>query len=106
MLAKLLAIALGAALGIFSLLSANDAAETIQQLVAAAKSEKEPDLVAGPTTFGGRKGLAEIETAFNKRFGLNAQLRFSAGPEMNAMAARVISEYKAGGKAPSSTKSW
>lgn len=73
-------------------------AQTVQQLIAAAKSEKELDFVAGPTTFGGRKGLAEIEAAFNKRFGLNAQLRFSAGPEMNAMAARVISEYKAGGK--------
>ncbi|MBM4261176.1 MAG: hypothetical protein FJ145_06995 [Deltaproteobacteria bacterium] len=38
-------------------------AQTIQQLVAAAKQEKEIDFVAGPTTFGGRKGLAEIEAA-------------------------------------------
>ena len=74
-------------------------AATIQELVAAAKTEKELDFVAGPTTFGGRKALGEIEAAFNKRFGVNAQLRFAAGPEMNAMAAKVISEYKAGGKA-------
>ena len=65
----------------------------------AAKNEKELFFVAGPTTFGGKKGLAEIEAAFDKRFGLNAKIRFSAGPEMNAMAARVIAEYKAGGKA-------
>src|SRR6266404_8899543 len=74
-------------------------AETPEQLISAAKNEKELFFVAGPTTFGGKKGLSEIEAAFNKRFGLNARIRFSAGPEMNAMAARVISEVKAGGKA-------
>ena len=71
----------------------------MEQLVAAAKSEKELSFIAGPTTFGGKKGLAEIETAFAKRFGIDAKIRFAAGPEMNAMAARVISEFKAGGKA-------
>lgn len=76
-------------------------AQTLEQLVTAAKNEKELFFVAGPTTFGGKKGLAEIEAAFDKRFGLNAKIRFSAGPEMNAMAARVIAEYKAGGKASS-----
>ena len=76
-------------------------AQTLEQLVTAAKNEKELFFVAGPTTFGGKKGLAEIEAAFDKRFGLNAKLRFSAGPEMNAMAARVIAEYRAGGKASS-----
>ena len=74
-------------------------AQTLEQLVTAAKNEKELFFVAGPTTFGGKKGLAEIEAAFDKRFGLNAKIRFSAGPEMNAMAARVIAEYRAGGKA-------
>jgi hypothetical protein len=64
-------------------------AETPEQLISAAKNEKELFFVAGPTTFGGKKGLSEIEAAFNKRFGLNARIRFSAGPEMNAMAARV-----------------
>jgi ABC-type Fe3+ transport system substrate-binding protein len=76
-------------------------AQTLEQLVTAAKNEKELFFVAGPTTFGGKKGLSEIEAAFNKRFGLNSRIRFSAGPEMNAMAARVITEYKAGGKASS-----
>jgi iron(III) transport system substrate-binding protein len=74
-------------------------AETLEQLISAAKSEKELFFVAGPTTFGGKKGLGEIEAAFDKKFGLSAKIRFSAGPEMNAMAARVIAEYKAGGKA-------
>jgi iron(III) transport system substrate-binding protein len=74
-------------------------AQSLDQLISAAKSEKELSFIAGPTTFGGKKGLAEIEAAFAKRFGIDAKIRFSAGPEMNAMAARVISEYKAGGKA-------
>ncbi len=75
------------------------AAETRDQLIAAAKKESELYFVAGPGTFGGKKGLAEIEAAFNKKFGLNSRILFTAGPEMNSMAARVISEYKAGGKA-------
>jgi len=74
-------------------------AQTLEQLVTAAKNENDLFFVAGPTTFGGKKGLSEIEAAFNRRFGLNSRIRFSAGPEMNAMAARVITEYKAGGKA-------
>src|SRR4029453_4540866 len=74
-------------------------AETPEQLISAAKNEKELFFVAGPTTFGGKKGLAESEAAFNQRFGFNAKIRFSAGPEMNEMAARVIAEHKAGGKA-------
>ena len=74
-------------------------AQTLDQLIAAAKGEKELSFIAGPTTFGGKKGIAEIEAAFAKRFGIDAKIRFSAGPEMNAMAARVISEFKAGGKA-------
>ena len=83
----------------FTLLAAASvAAETLEQLIAAAKTERELNFVAGPTTFGGKKGLSEIEAAFNKRFGLDTRIRFSAGPEMNAMAARVISEHKAGGK--------
>ena len=74
-------------------------AETLDQLIAAAKKEGDLYFVAGPGTFGGKKGLAEIEAAFNKKFGLNSRILFTAGPEMNSMAARVISEYKAGGKA-------
>ena len=51
----------------------------------------------GAQTFGGPKTLAVLEAAFNKRFGLNMKIRFAAGPEMNAMAARVITEQKSGG---------
>jgi ABC-type Fe3+ transport system substrate-binding protein len=72
------------------------AAETLDQLIAGAKKEGELVLVAGAETFGGRKGFAELEAAFNKKFGLKARINFTPGPEMNAMAARVIAEVKAG----------
>ncbi len=72
------------------------AADTSEQLIAGAKKEgDEIVFVAGAQTFGGRKGLAEIETAFNKKFGLKARINFAAGPDMNARAARLITEVKA-----------
>ena len=77
------------------------AAETLDQLIAGAKKESEITFIAGAQTFGGTKTIALLEGAFNKRFGLNARIRFAAGPEMNAMAARVITELKSGGKASS-----
>ena len=77
------------------------AAETLNQLIAGAKKESEITFIAGAQTFGGQKNLSLLEAAFNKRFGLNMKIRFSAGPEMNAMAARMITELKNGAKASS-----
>src|SRR4029434_6962208 len=75
------------------------AAETAEQLIASAKKEgDEIVFVAGAQTFGGRKGLAELETGFNKKFGLKARINFTPGPDMNARAARLITEVKAGRK--------
>ena len=74
------------------------AAETLEQLIAGAKKEPEFTFIAGAQTFGGQKTLSLLEAAFNKKFSLNAKIRFSAGPEMNAMAARVITEQKSGAK--------
>ena len=59
------------------------AAETMESLIAGAKKEDELVFIAGAQTFGGRKGLSEIEAAFNKRYGLNMKLSFAAGPDMN-----------------------
>ena len=77
------------------------AAETVDSLIAGAKKEPEFTFIAGAQTFGGQKTLSLLESAFNKKFGLNSKIRFSAGPEMNAMAARVITELKMGAKASS-----
>jgi ABC-type Fe3+ transport system substrate-binding protein len=73
------------------------AAESLEQILSAAKKEgDEIVFIAGAQTFGGKKGLAELETGFNKRFGLKARISFAAGPDMNARAARLITEVKAG----------
>jgi ABC-type Fe3+ transport system substrate-binding protein len=75
------------------------AAETIDQLIAGAKKEPEMTFIAGAQTFGGPKTLAALEAAFNRKFSLKMRIRFSAGPEMNSMAARVITELRSGAKA-------
>jgi iron(III) transport system substrate-binding protein len=77
------------------------AAESVESLIAGAKKEEEITFVAGAQTFGGRKGLADLEAAFNKRFGLKMRINFAAGPDMNARAARHITEIKSGRKASS-----
>src|SRR4030095_7533736 len=77
------------------------AADTMESLIAASKSENELVFIAGAQTFGGRKGLSELEAAFNKRYGLNMKISFAAGPDMNARAARHITEIKSGRKVSS-----
>jgi len=48
-------------------------AETVEKIIAAAKKEgDEIVFVAGSQTFGGKKGLTELEAAFNKKFHLTA----------------------------------
>ena len=75
------------------------AAETVEQIIAAAKKEgDEIVFVAGSQTFGGKKGLMELEAAFNKKFRLTTRIHFAAGPQMSSMAARLITEAKAGRK--------
>ncbi|HEV8342837.1 MAG TPA: extracellular solute-binding protein [Candidatus Binatia bacterium] len=77
-------------------------AENMESLVAAAKKEGEEIVfIAGAQTFGGKKGFADIEAAFYKRYGIKARINFAAGPDMNARAARIITEVKAGRKSSS-----
>ena len=72
------------------------ASETLNELIAGAKKEKEQELVmvAGGNTFGGRKAFSELERIFNKKYGLSARLTLVAGPSLSPMAARVITELK------------
>jgi ABC-type Fe3+ transport system substrate-binding protein len=98
--AALAALILGAAF--FAAQHVSIAAESLEQVTAAAKKEgDELVFVAGSQTFGGRKGMNEIEAAFAKKFGLKLRINFAAGPDMNARAARLITELKAGRKSSS-----
>lgn len=71
---------------------------TLEQLVASAKKEGEVTLIASASTFGGKKGFAELEAAFNKRYGLTSKVNLAPGPSFPQVAARVMSELKAGAK--------
>ncbi len=72
------------------------AAENLDQLVAGAKKERELVFVGPTSTFGGRKAFSELAAIFNKKYGLNARIRFTEGPPYPSMAARLITELKAG----------
>src|ERR1051325_8027884 len=73
-------------------------AQKLEQFVAEAKKEGEVTLVASASTFGGKKGLAELENLFAKRYGFKAKVNLTGGPSFPQVAARVISEQKAGAK--------
>lgn len=73
-------------------------AQKLEQIVAEAKKEGEVTLVASTSTFGGKKGFAELEALFAKRYGFKAKLNLSGGPSFPQMAARIITEQKAGSK--------
>src|SRR5919106_1755978 len=74
------------------------AEETLEQLVAGAKKEAEVTLLASASTFGGKKAFAELETAFNKKFGLKSKVNLASGPSFPQVAARILTELKAGAK--------
>lgn len=94
---KVIAI-LGACLGM--ILGASPlGAQTLEQLVAGAKKEGEVTLVASASTFGGKKGFAELEAGFNKRFGLKHKVNLAPGPSFPQVAARILTEIKSGAKA-------
>src|SRR5262245_30721337 len=73
-------------------------ATTLEQLVAGAKKEGEVTLLASASTFGGKKGFAELEAAFNKRYALTSKVNLAPGPSFPQVAARIMSELKAGAK--------
>ena len=72
--------------------------QKLEQIVADAKKEGEVALVASMSTFGGKKGFAELEALFAKRYGFKGKLNLSGGPSFPQMAARIITEQKAGTK--------
>jgi ABC-type Fe3+ transport system substrate-binding protein len=77
------------------------ATETLEEVIAGAKKEGTLTFIAGAQTYGGRKGLTEIEAGMAKKFGVAIRIDYAAGPSMPARAAQIITELKAGQKASS-----
>jgi hypothetical protein len=82
-----------------------DAAESasttglLAKLIEGAKEEKELILVGGGGTWGDADTLTALEKGLNKKYGLNARIKFAPGPSMPDMARRIADEFKAGQKA-------
>lgn len=73
-------------------------AQKLEQIVADAKKEGEVTLLASASTFGGKKGFADLENIFAKRYGFRAKIHLAGGPSFPQVAARIITEQKAGAK--------
>jgi len=73
-------------------------AQKLEQVIADAKKEGEVTLVASASTFGGKKGFTELENIFAKRYGFKGKLNLAGGPSFPQVAARIITEQKAGTK--------
>jgi ABC-type Fe3+ transport system substrate-binding protein len=68
----------------------------LQALVDGARQEGSLSFVWGAGTVGGTDGIRQLAEGLNRHYGLNLNVRFTPGPSMPAMAARVSEEYQAG----------
>lgn len=73
----------------------------LSQLILGAKAEREFNLVGGGGTWGDADALTALEKGFNRKYGLNARIKFAPGPSMPDMARRIADEFKAGQKSAS-----
>jgi ABC-type Fe3+ transport system substrate-binding protein len=95
-----LVIFLGFALTVLSAPIAASA-QTLPQLIDAAKKEGALNLSWGTGTMGGIEGVRAMERGFNKTYGLNFQFKYTPGPAMPQFASRIIQEARAGQPASS-----
>lgn len=72
---------------------------SMEELIKGAKQEGRLVLMSGPSTWGSERGVRAVADAFSKKYGFNARVEFVPGPNMARMAARVLDENRAGGKA-------
>ena len=75
-------------------------AQTLAQLIDAAKKEGALNLSWGTGTMGGIEGARAMERGFNKTYGLNFQFKYTPGPAMPQFASRIIQEARAGSRRP------
>ena len=81
--------------------SAADAPKTLNELIAAAKKETTLRAMWSSSSLRGGKGFRQVVAAMNKKYGTNLKAKFTPGPSMTRMIAKITREVKAG--QPSST---
>jgi ABC-type Fe3+ transport system substrate-binding protein len=77
------------------------ASAALAALVEGARREGQLNLVWGEQTAGGIEGIPRMAEGFNRRYGLNVDVRFTPGPGMGNMAAKIVDEFHAGRPATS-----
>lgn len=85
--------------GTLSLTVNAELADSYEKVIERARQEGEIHFMASGETFGGQEAMTRLEQAFNKKYGTNIRLRFTPGPSMPAMAARLQQEAKSGAAA-------
>jgi ABC-type Fe3+ transport system substrate-binding protein len=68
----------------------------LQALIDAARQEGQLTLIWGENTAGGTEGARRWAEGFNQLYGLNIDVRFTPGPSMPEVAAKVAQELQAG----------
>ena len=76
--------------------SAADAPKTLDELIAGAKKEKVLRGMWSSSSLSGGKGFKHIVAAMNKKYGTTLEAKFTPGPSMTHMIAKVTREVKAG----------
>ncbi|HEY4134858.1 MAG TPA: extracellular solute-binding protein [Alphaproteobacteria bacterium] len=99
-MAKLIVVA--AALCCAAHAQAQEAARSsaLQQLIKDAQKEGELNLLLS-AALGESEGVAALQTALNKAYGINVKLNYTPGPAMTQVASRIVQEVEAG-RPPSS----
>ncbi|MDX1483740.1 MAG: extracellular solute-binding protein [Alphaproteobacteria bacterium] len=85
-----------AAMLAFGTASAADAPKTLEELIAGAKKETTLRGMWSSSSLSGGKGFRQVVAAMNKKYGLNIQAKFTPGPSMTRMVAKITREVKAG----------
>ena len=75
---------------------APSAGAPLQALIDAARQEGQLALIWGENTAGGTEGARRWAEGFNQLYGLNLDVRFTPGPSMPEVAAKVAQELQAG----------
>ncbi len=70
--------------------------DKLRALIEAARQEGELILVWGENTAGGKEAVERWNQGFNRAYGLNITFKFTPGPSMPDVAARIAQEYQAG----------
>ena len=76
--------------------SAADAPKNLEELIAGAKKETTLRAMWSSSSLRGGKGFRQVVAAMNKKYGTNLKAKFTPGPSMTRMIAKVTREVKAG----------